>query len=155
MVRNMSDLPKPEPTCRNRAAHPTRKTLMANFTSPAQRLLLAGGFAIALSAAPLVAAFTVPTAGPALASCPAGEVLDPTSGACKPNTLNPIDPAKVPLQTGELTSSRPGDVGSLPAVNGIPCNSNSHGGGSTGECIGLEQSQAGSQVQEGHAAGPN
>ena len=128
--------------------------------STAQRVLLAGGFVLALSAAPLVAAFTVPAAGPAMASCPTGEVLDAASGACKPSTyptaaptLNPINPATVPLQPGELTSSRPGDVGSLPEVNGIPCNGNSRGGGSTGECIGLEQSAAGSQVTEGHAGG--
>lgn len=135
---------------------------MAQITSPAKRLLLAGGFALALSAAPLVNAFHAPATGPALASCPSSEVLDPASGACKPSTekttaptLNPLDPEKVPFQPGELTSSRPGDVGSLPEVDGIPCNSNAHGGGSTGACIGLEQSQAGSQVTEGHAGGSN
>ena len=83
-----------------------------------------------------------------MATCPSGEVLDQASGACKPVTdkttepgVNPIDPEKVPLQPGEVTSSRPGDVGSLPEVDGIPCNSNHSGGGSTGACIGLEENQ--------------
>lgn len=121
-------------------------------TAPAvRRLLLAGGFALALSAAPLVAAtMSAPTAtiGPALASCPAGEVLDPASGACKPKTMpttatpNPIDPEKVALQPGQITSSLPGDVGTLPEVDGVPCTGGAGGGGSTSECIGLEQSQS-------------
>lgn len=126
--------------------------------STAQRLLLAGGFALAVSAAPLTAALT--TAGPSLqpsATCPSGEVLDQASGACKPTTdkttepgVNPINPENVPLQPGEVTSSRPGDVGSLPEVDGIPCNANHGGGGSTGECIGLEESQ--NHFQQPHSS---
>lgn len=116
---------------------------MANSISHTQRLLLAGGFALAVAAAPLVVAAAGHPSGPlpSLATCPAGEVHDPVSGTCKPATVNPLDPAKVPLQTEGLTSSRTGDVGSLPEVDGIPCNSNHGGGGSTGACIGLEQSQ--------------
>lgn len=116
---------------------------MATSSSYTQRLLLAGGFALAIAAAPLVVAAAGHPSGPlpALATCPSGEVHDPVSGTCKPATVNPLDPGKVPLQTEGLTSSRPGDVGSLPEVHGIPCNSNHGGGGSTGECIGLEQSQ--------------
>lgn len=124
---------------------------MVSHTTPVRRLLLAAGFAVALSAAPLLAAFAAgpsAPAGPALASCPAGEELDTASGACKPATdkaptaLNPINPENVPLQPGEITSSRPGDVGSLPEVDGIPCTGTGHGGGSTGECIGLSESQS-------------
>ena len=122
---------------------------MATSASLTQRLLLAGGFTLAVAAAPLVIAATSHPAGPmpAVASCPAGEVQDQASGACKPVTdkttqpgvLNPIDPESVPLQPNELTSSRPGDVGSLPEVNGIPCNNNHSGGGSSGQCIGLSE----------------
>lgn len=146
-------------TCTTAWNNRPESTLMAHRTSSGQRLLLAGISALAFSAVPAMAALTVPAAGPALAACPLGEVLDNASGACKPGTmpsvaptLNPLDPEKVKLQPGELTSSLPGDVGTLPEVNGIPCNSNAHGGGSTGECIGLEQS-SGAKVQEGHAAG--
>lgn len=125
---------------------------MATLSSLTQRLLLAGGFALAVSAAPLVAVVAGHPAGPlpSVAACPAGEVQDQASGACKPvtdkttgepGTVNPINPENVPLQPGEVTSSRPGDVGSLPEVNGIPCNANHSGGGSTGQCIGLEQNQ--------------
>lgn len=121
---------------------------MASVTSsPLSRLLLGGAFAAAVVAAPIViaAGSGQGEVSSPLATCPAGEVLDTASGACKPETdkapttLNPIDPEKIPFQPNELTSSRPGDVGSLPEVNGIPCNSNNHGGGSTGECIGLSE----------------
>lgn len=126
-------------------------TAGAPATSAARRLLLAGGFIFALSAAPLVAAaVSAPTApaGPALATCPTGEVLDPASGACRPSTMpttpvpNPINPEKIALQPGEITSSLPGDVGSLPEVDGIPCTGGAGGGGSTSECYGLSENQS-------------
>lgn len=128
------------------------ETSGTSVTSAARRLLIAGGFAVALSVAPLVAAaVSAPSspAGPALATCPPGQVLDTASGACKPNTdptpttFNPIDPEKVPLQPGGLTSSRPGDVGSLPEIDGIPCTGSdgSSSGGSTDKCIGLSENQ--------------
>lgn len=122
---------------------------MVVHTTPARRLLLAAGFALTLSAAPLVAAAAAGPSlsiGPALATCPPGEQLDSASGACRPTTdkapttLNPINPENVPFQPGEVTSSRPGDVGSLPEVDGIPC-TGAGGGGSTGQCIGLSENQ--------------
>lgn len=114
--------------------------------SPARRVLLAGGFALAVSAAPLVAAVTTTAGlpGTPLASCPDTEVLDAATGKCRPaadvipSTLNPIEPANVPLQPGGVTSSSPGEVGRLPEVNGIPCT-----GANTGECIGLSESEKG------------
>lgn len=125
---------------------------MATLSSFTHRLLLAGGFALAVSAAPLVVAAAGHPAGPlpAVAACPSGEVQDQASGACKPVTYtnsgtpgvaNPINPENVPLQPNEVTSSRQGDVGSLPEVDGIPCNANHGGGGSTGQCIGLQENQ--------------
>lgn len=109
------------------------------------RLLLAGGFTVAAAAAPILVAVATPAApaGPALASCPANEVLDPASGACKPvtdqtgPTFNPVDPGISGLQPGGITSANAGDVGSLPEVDGIPCQ-----GDNTGLCIGLEQQNA-------------
>lgn len=124
---------------------------MATLTSLTRRVLIAGGFTLAVAATPLMAA----TAGhggaplPATAACPSGETLDPASGACKPETdkttaptTNPIDPEKVALQPDELTSSRDGNVGKLPEVNGIPCSGTRGGSGSsTGDCIGLSEDQ--------------
>lgn len=122
---------------------------LASLTSPARRLLLATGFAVALSAAPLVAAVATPSepAGPALATCPPGEQLDTASGACKPatdkapTTSSALNPEKVPFQPGEVTSSRDGDVGSLPEVDGIPCSGAAGGASGTGDCIGLSENQ--------------
>lgn len=119
---------------------------MATLTTVTHRVLVAGGFAAAVSAAPLVAALAVAVgpASPALASCPATEVADPVSGACKPLTdvtepsLNPVDPGITGLEPGSVTSGKAGEVGRLPEVNGIPCN-----GGNTGLCLGLEQEAAG------------
>ena len=117
---------------------------MASFTTPAKRLLLAGGFTLAASAAPILIAVATPAGpdSPALAQCPPNEVHDAATGACKPDTdkakpFNPVDPGISNLQTGGITSSNAGDVGQLPEVNGIPCQ-----GDNTGLCIGLEQENA-------------
>ena len=116
---------------------------MATFTSFAHRLLLAGGFAVAVSAAPLVAALA-PPAGPAMAECPPGQVFDMETGGCKPitdqapQTLNPIAPGVSDLAPGGITETLPGNVGQLPEVNGIPCT-----GADTGKCIGLQENNPG------------
>ena len=114
----------------------------------AQRIVLAGGFAVAVVVAPLTAILSASqTAGPAVASCPIGEEFNAATGACKPltdtapATFNPINPENNPLQTGEITSSRAGNVGQLPEIAGIPCTGTHGGGGSTGECIGLQEEQ--------------
>lgn len=117
---------------------------MATHTTFAQRLLIAGGFAVAVSAAPLLAALATPSApaAPALAQCPPNEVLNPNSGACEPvtdasaapTTTNAIEPGITDLQPGSLTESGAGNVGQLPEINGIPCE-----GGNTGLCLGLNQ----------------
>ncbi len=121
--------------------------MATSFTT--QRILLAGGFALAVAAAPLTTLLTLANGpAPAVASCPAGEVQNTATGACKPvtdqapTTFNPINPEKAPLQSGEITSSRSGEVGQLPEVNGIPCTGSHGGGSSTGECIGLQQDVA-------------
>ena len=121
---------------------------MATLTHTTKRVLSAGGFALAFAAAPLTAVLSAPVqTGPAVASCPTGEELNVATGACKPvtdqapSTFNPINPEKAPLQAGEITSSRAGDVGELPQVNGVPCTGSHSGGSSTGECIGLQEEQ--------------
>jgi len=113
----------------------------------AQRLLLAGGFALAAAAVPLTVGLSATADPSSVATCPPGETLDTASGACKPGTdttaptLNPLNPENAALQPEELTSATDGDVGELPKVDGIPCTGAGGGGGSTSECIGLEESQ--------------
>ena len=94
----------------------TESVTIATTQTPARRLILAGGFAVAIAAAPAVAVFAVPTAStPApVAECAMGDVQDPATGVCMP----------APAQ------------GSLPEIQGIPCT-----GANTGECIGLGEEQ--------------
>jgi hypothetical protein len=102
---------------------------MATLEFSARRLILAGGFAVAIAAAPAVAAVTVPaTAAPSVAACPNGETEDIYTGECTPEMV-PNSP--------EFQSS----PGGLPSVDGIPCT-----GGNSGQCIGLSE--------EEQAAGP-
>ena len=95
---------------------------MANLKNSAQRLALAGGFALAVVAAPALAAFAVPATAP-LAACPAGQAPNPATGGCE-------------------VQAPTGPQGGLPQVNGIPCT-----GANTGQCIGLQQEQQAPAVQ--------
>jgi len=90
---------------------------MATFQTPARRLILTGGFAVTIAAAPAIAVFAAPTTStpaPPVAQCAMGDVQDPATGVCMP----------APAQ------------GSLPEIQGIPCT-----GANTGECIGLGEEQ--------------
>jgi hypothetical protein len=107
---------------------------MATLQISARRLILAGGFALAITVAPAVAAFTVPSApAPSVAACPNGESEDIYTGSCTPD-LVPNSP--------EFQAS----PGGLPSVDGIPCT-----GGNSGQCIGLSEEQQ----SEGPAAVPH
>lgn len=59
---------------------------MATFQFPGRRLILAGGFAVAVAVAPAVAAFAAPapTLGTPTAACAAGQTEDPYTFACAP-----------------------------------------------------------------------
>jgi hypothetical protein len=61
---------------------------MATFHLPARRLILAGGFTVAVALAPAFAVLTgpAPTVGSPLA-CPAGETEDPFTYACAPELV--------------------------------------------------------------------
>jgi hypothetical protein len=103
---------------------------MATMKLPLRRLLLAGGFAVAIAAAPAVAvvaayAYSAPT----IAACPGGESEDTFTGVCVPD-LVPNSP-----EVGETSP------GGLPEVDNIPCT-----GANSGQCIGLSE--------EEQAAGP-
>jgi len=117
--------------CPDTAAQQTREsTNMATLKNSARRLAIAGGFALAVAAAPAVAAFTVPSIGPApaVAECAPGEVVNTAGVGCLP--------APVDTKPGEISNSLPGDANSLPEVQGIPCT-----GANTGTCIGLQENQ--------------
>lgn len=123
---------------------------MASLTTLTNRLLVAGGFAVAVAAAPVVVALSTPAvpSGSVLADCPDTEILDPVSGACKPiqdvapPTANPINPENAQLAPGAITEGAgSGNVGQLPEVNGIPCT-----GANVGQCIGLQEATGGNNA---------
>jgi hypothetical protein len=97
---------------------------MATPELSVRRLILAGGFAVAVAAAPAIAVVTVPSASVPLAQCPAGEEEDTFTGVCIPHTV-PNSPL----------SSIPGNP-DLPSVEGVPCT-----GHNSGQCIGLSEEE--------------
>jgi hypothetical protein len=90
-----------------------------------KRLILAGGFAVAVAVAPAIAVFAGPSAS-VLAQCPAGEEEDQFTGSCIPHTVP---------NSGSSFTGIPGNP-DLPAVAGVPCT-----GHNTGECIGLSEEE--------------
>ena len=101
---------------------------MSTFQQRARRLTIAGGFALAVVAAPAIAVLSAPTAPMPLAQCMAGEVQHPDTGVCMPGTES------------NAPAAAPGNP-DVPMVDGIPCL-----GHQAAECIGLEESQAGQPV---------
>ena len=97
---------------------------MATLELSVRRLILAGGFAIAVAAAPAIAVVTIPSASVPLAQCPTGEEEDLYTGTCVPHTV-PNSPL----------SSIPGNP-DLPSVEGVPCT-----GHNSGQCIGLSEEE--------------
>ena len=95
------------------------------------RLVLAGGFALAVAAAPAVALVAQPNHVVAVASCSSGEEQDVFTTTCTP-MLVPNSP-----QGFTTTAANP----DIPEIQGIPCT-----GHDSGACIGLAEDQA--------AAGP-
>ena len=95
--------------------------------SSARRAILFGGFALAVAAAPAVAAVVAPNPHSSIpvAECQAGEVAHPETGVCMPGA-EANGPAAIPGNPA------------LPEVDGVPCT-----GANTGECIGLQESQGG------------
>ena len=111
---------------------------MAPKKSPVRRLLLAGGFAVAIAAAPAVAILTVsPADSTSPLACPSGETEDLYTDNCIPEMS--------PNQPGGISYSTPGDSQSVPEVQGVPCT-----GRNSGECIGLEEEQ-GAPIVEPHS----
>lgn len=113
--------------------------MMATFEFPLRRLIIAGGFAVAVAAAPAVGAFALPTDNtpiPLAEGCHNGEEADVYTGNCVPHTV-PISPSAPNTSPNAGFGSIPGNP-NMPEIRGIPCT-----GANTGECIGLaEQAQA-------------
>lgn len=111
---------------------------MATFQFLARRLIIAGGFAVAVAAAPAIALVAMPAPHAAPVACAGGEEEDMFTNICVPHT--------VPNSGASFSSTAP-DGDGLPSVNipggggAIPCT-----GGNSGQCIGLEEEAA--------AAGP-
>jgi hypothetical protein len=113
---------------------------MATFQLSARRLILAGGFAVAVAAAPVIAISAIPaTDGTQIAQgCPGGEEADQFTGNCVPHTVP--NAGASPFSTSAGNPDLP--VVNLPGGGGaIPCT-----GHNSGECIGL--------AEEAQAAGP-
>lgn len=92
-----------------------------------RRLILAGGFAVAVAAAPAVGAFAAPANPAPLAStgCTGGEEEDVYTTSCVPFMVpNSPSPFSTPLGNPDI-----------PEVDGIPCT-----GDNSGQCIGLAES---------------
>ena len=102
-----------------------RKRDDGDHDASARRLILAGGFAVAVAVAPAVAVFAGPVnSAPTIAACPAGESEDTFTGECTPD-LVPNSP-----EAGQTSP------GGLPEVDNIPCT-----GGNSGQCIGLSEEE--------------
>jgi hypothetical protein len=99
---------------------------MPHFRFSVRRVAIAGGFALAVAAAPAVAALAVPVNAPAstLADCAAGEDNDPYTGECVPFAV-PNSPS--PFTTSAANPD-------IPEIDGVPCT-----GRDSGACIGLAE----------------
>jgi hypothetical protein len=110
------------------ASKSTESVTMATFQLPTRRLILAGGFAVAVAAAPAITAISVPTevTSEPIAACVAGESQDTFTNVCVPD-LVPNSPE------GFTTTAANPDV---PEIDGIPCIG--HG---SAACVGLAEDQ--------------
>jgi hypothetical protein len=103
---------------------------MSPFHGPVRRILIAGGFAAAIVAAPMIVTLSMPDIAPTAPylACPAGESEDLFTDMCVPEMS--------PNQPGGISYSNAGNEPGVPEVEGVPCT-----GRNTGECIGLEEEQ--------------
>jgi hypothetical protein len=101
---------------------------MTSYPITTRRLILAGGFALAITIAPAVAIVAQPTHSVPLAACDSGEEEDVFTTSCTPFMV-PNSP-----QGFTTTAANP----DIPEVEGVPC----VGGRSSGACIGLAEDEA-------------
>jgi hypothetical protein len=96
---------------------------MTTYPITTWRVIVAGGFALAIAIAPAVAIVAHPTHSAPLAACDAGEE-DVYTTVCTP-LLVPNSP-----QGFTTTAANP----DIPEISGVPCT-----GRDSGACIGLEE----------------
>jgi hypothetical protein len=107
---------------------------MRTYPIAPRRVILAGGFAVAIAVAPaaaMVAHPMQPTDSKPMAACDSGEEQDVFTTTCTP-ILAPNSPS------GEFTSTAANP--DIPEINGVPCS-----GRDSGACIGLSEDNAGPQ----------
>ncbi len=111
----------------------TESVTMATMKFPARRLIIAGGFAVAVAAAPAIAFVAMPTpAASPLAQCPGGEEHDLYTSLCVPHLVpNAGQPYSAIAGNPDLAAVNiPGGGGSIPCT-----------GHNSGQCIGLAEEQ--------------
>jgi hypothetical protein len=110
----------------------TESVTMATMKFSARRLIIAGGFAVAVAAAPAIAFVATPVPSAAPLACTGGEEPDLYTSLCVPHLVP---------NAGQPYSTIGGNP-DLPAVNlpggggSIPCT-----GHNSGQCIGLAEEQ--------------
>lgn len=101
---------------------------MAQFDISVRRLLIAGGFAVAVAAAPAIATVAVPSHVPAsVQACGSGEEQDVFTGECVPHTV-PSSP--------EVPTNASAGLDNVPSVDGVACE-----GRNDAQCRGLAEEQ--------------
>jgi hypothetical protein len=111
----------------------TESVTMATMKFPARRMIIAGGFAVAVAAAPAIAFVAMPTpAATPLAQCPGGEEHDLYTSLCIPHLVpNAGSPYSPIAGNPDLAAvNLPGGGGSIPCT-----------GHNSGQCIGLSELQ--------------
>jgi hypothetical protein len=101
---------------------------MTTYPITTRRLILAGGFALAIAITPAVAIAAHPTDSRPMAQCNSGEEEDVFTTSCTP-FLVPNSP-----QGFTSTAANP----DIPEIEGVPC----VGGRSSAACIGLAENEA-------------
>ena len=117
----------------------TESVTMATMKFSARRLIIAGGFAVAVAAAPAIAFVATPTpAATPLAQCPAGEEHDLYTSLCIPHLVpNAGQPYSAIGGNPDLAAvNLPGGGGAIPCT-----------GHNSGQCIGLAEVQQPPMVQ--------
>jgi hypothetical protein len=110
----------------------TESVTMATMKFSARRLIIAGGFAVAVAAAPAIAFVATPAPSAGSLACAGGEEPDLYTSLCVPHLVP---------NAGQPYSAIGGNP-DLPAVNlpggggSIPCT-----GHNSGQCIGLSEEQ--------------
>jgi hypothetical protein len=97
---------------------------MTTYPITTRRLILAGGFAIAIAIAPAAAIVAHPTHSTPLAACDSGEEEDVFTTSCTPYL--------VPNSSQGFTTTAANP--DIPEIDGVPCT-----GADSGACIGLAE----------------